>query len=133
MIDTMVVVTVFLLMTFSPDASAHDPVEHPSAQNVLEMVDAPIITVLDGAIWVNGVYAGPTDDAEATGKVVRFDEPFNRLRAMREQAKVLGRGDVSHVVVLNLDARVPAVVVKSLYQTAASAGYDQVSLLVLRR
>jgi hypothetical protein len=97
------------------------------------MVDAPIITVLDGAIWVNGVYAGPTDDAEATGKVVRFDEPFNRLRAMREQAKVLGRGDVSHVVVLNLDARVPAVVVKSLYQTAASAGYDQVSLLVLRR
>ena len=133
MIDAMVVLTVFLLMTFSPDASAHDPIQHPSAENVLELVDAPIVSVLDGAIWVNGAYAGPTDDAEATGNVVRFDEPFNRLRALRERAKTIARGDVPRTVILDVDARVPAVVVKSLYRTAASAGYDNVSLLVLRR
>jgi biopolymer transport protein ExbD len=134
MIDALVVLAIFLLMTFSPDANARDRVEEPSAVNVSELVDAPMVSVVDAEIWLNGEYIGATDDTEGTGQVVVLTELRNRLFGIRAHAK-LARPNAAppSTIILDIDRRAPAVVVKSLYKTAASAGYVNISLMVEHR
>ena len=62
----------------------------------------------------------------------RIDELFNALRAMKDDWKKLNPSakEFPGVVILQVDKEVPAVVVKSVFQTAASAGYPNVSFMV---
>jgi len=132
MIDFLIVV-VFLLMTFS--ASGETPITRgvtlPKAENTMDMIDAPIVAITGSQILVDGTPAGNTRAIEDSKRLQRVDELFNLLKAKRENWKQLHPGkDFPGVVVLQIDQDVSAVVVKSVFQTSAFAGYPNVSFMV---
>ena len=133
MIDFLVVTVVFLLMTFS--ASGETPVNKgvrlPQAENAIDMIDAPIVAISGSSVLVNGIPAGNTRAIEDSKRLQRIDELFNILKGQRELWKQTRPGkDFPGVVVLQIDQEVTAVVVKSVFQTAAFAGYPNVSFMV---
>jgi biopolymer transport protein ExbD len=131
-IDFLIVVVVFLLMSFS--ASGEVPLDKntklPSAENTIDMVDAPMVAITGTQILVDGVNAGSTRAIEEAGRLMKIDELHNVLKNKRELWKQLNPGkSFPGVVVLQVDKRVPALVVKSVFQTAAFAGYPNVSFM----
>jgi biopolymer transport protein ExbD len=133
MIDFLVVTVVFLLMTFS--ASGETPVAKglnmPKAENTLDMVDAPIVVVVGSQILVDGGAAGNTRPVEESDRMQRIDELFNILKAKRELWKQTHpTKDFPGVVLLQIDQNIKAVIVKSVFQTAAFAGFPNVSFMV---
>jgi biopolymer transport protein ExbD len=133
MIDFLIVVVVFLLMTFS--ASGETPVAKgvnlPKAENTMDMIDAPMVAVAGSQILVDGSPAGNTRVIEDSKRLQRIDELFNLLKQKREVWKQARPGkDFPGVAVLQVDQDVPAIVVKSIFQTAAFAGYPNVSFMV---
>lgn len=133
MIDFLVVTVVFLLMTFSSsgETPVNKNVKLPDAQNAMDMIDAPIVAITGSAILVEGTPAGNTRAIEDSKKLQRIEELFNILKAKRENWKSLHPGkDFPGVVVLQIDQDVQAVVVKSVFQTSAYAGYPNVSFMV---
>jgi hypothetical protein len=63
----------------------------------------------------------------------RIDELFNILKAKRELWRATQGGSgrpFPGVCILQIDQMVPALVVKSVFQTAAFAGYPNVSFMV---
>ena len=133
MIDFLIVVVVFLLMTFS--ASGETPVAKglnlPKAENALDMIDAPIVAVVGSQILVDGSPAGNTRAVEESDRMQRIDELFNILKAKRELWKQTHPNkDFPGVAMLQIDQSIKAVVVKSVFQTAAFAGFPNVSFMV---
>ncbi|MBX3232685.1 MAG: biopolymer transporter ExbD [Labilithrix sp.] len=133
MIDFLVVTVVFLLLTFS--ASGETPttkgVRLPDAENTLDMIDAPMVGVTGSLILVDGNPAGNTRAIEDSKRLQRIDELFNILKQKREVWKQLHPGkEFPGVVVLQIDQDVQAIVVKSIFQTAAFAGFPNVSFMV---
>jgi biopolymer transport protein ExbD len=133
MIDFLVVTVVFLLMTFS--ASGETPVAAgltiPKAENTLDMIDAPIVAVVGSQILVDGTPAGNTRAVEEGDRMQRIDELFNILKAKRELWKQTHPNkDFPGVVLLQIDQNIKAVIVKSVFQTAAFAGFPNVSFMV---
>jgi biopolymer transport protein ExbD len=133
MIDFLVVTVVFLLMTFS--ASGETPVAKglnlPKAENTLDMIDAPIVAVVGSQILVDGAPAGNTRSVEESDRMQRIDELFNILKSKRELWKQTHPNkDFPGVAMLQIDQGIKAVVVKSVFQTAAFAGFPNVSFMV---
>jgi biopolymer transport protein ExbD len=132
MIDFLVVTVVFLLMTFS--ASGETPIAKglnlPKAENTLDMIDSPVVAVVGSQILVDGTPAGNTRAVEESDRMQRVDELFNILKAKRELWKQTHPNkDFPGVVVLEIDQNIKAVVVKSVFQTAAFAGFPNVSFM----
>lgn len=133
MIDFLVVTVVFLLMTFSSsgEIQINKNVQLPKAKNTLDMLDAPIVAITGSQILVNGQPAGNTRAIEDSKRLQRIDELFNSLKGQRETWKQLHPGkDFPGVVVLQIDQEVQAIVVKCVFQTAAFAGFPNVSFMV---
>lgn len=133
MIDFLIVTVIFLLMSFS--ASGETPVAKglnlPKAENTLDMLDAPIVAVVGSQILVDGSPAGNTRAVEESDRMQRIDELFNILKAKRELWKQTHpQKDFPGVAMLQIDASIKAVVVKSVFQTAAFAGFPNVSFMV---
>ncbi len=134
-IDFLLCIVLFLLASFS--ATGELPVDKnvklPKAENVLDMTDAPMVAITGTQILVDGTPAGSTRTIEEANRLQRVDELFNMLKNKRELWKQVNPGREFHgVVVLQVDKRVPALVVKSVFQTAAMAGYPSVSFQVGR-
>lgn len=133
MIDFLVVTVVFLLITFSSsgETPTNKNVKLPEAENTLDMIDAPMVAITGSLILVDGNAAGNTRAVEDSKRLQRIDELFNILKAKRELYKQVHPGkDFPGVVVLQIDQDVQAIVVKSVFQTAAFAGYPNVSFMV---
>jgi biopolymer transport protein ExbD len=133
MIDFLVVTVVFLLMTFS--ASGETPIAQgltlPKAENTLDMIDAPMVAVVGSQILVDGSPSGNTRTVEESDRMQRIDELFNILKAKRELWKQTHPNkDFPGVVMLQIDQNIKAVIVKSVFQTAAFAGFPNVSFMV---
>ena len=133
MIDFLVVTVVFLLMTFS--ASGETPIAKglnmPKAENTLDMMDAPMAAIVGSQVLVDGAPAGNTRAVEESDRMQRMDELFNVLKAKRELWKQTHPNkDFPGVVLLQIYQNVKAVVVKSVFQTAAFAGFPNVSFMV---
>jgi len=132
-IDFLVVTVIFLLMSFSAsgEISVDKNVRLPKAENVDDMIDAPTVAVNGNQILVDGVQAGSTRSIEELGRLQKIDELFNILRSKRELWKqVQPNKPFPGVCILQVDGSVPALVVKSVFQTAAFAGYPNVSFMV---
>src|SRR5215471_16163103 len=134
-IDFLLCIVIFLLASFS--ATGELPVDKnvklPSAQNVLDMVEAPMVAITGSQILVDGIPSGNTRAIEEANRLQRVDELFNVLKSKRELWKQINPGkNFPGVVVLQVDKRVTALVVKSVFQTAAFAGYPQVSFMTKR-
>jgi biopolymer transport protein ExbD len=132
-IDFLLCIVLFLLASFS--ATGELPVDKnvklPSAQNVLDMVEAPMVAIAGNQILVDGIPAGSTRSVEEANRLQRLDELFNVLKSKRELWKQINPGKpFPGVVILQVDKRVTALVVKSVFQTAAFAGYPNVSFMV---
>jgi biopolymer transport protein ExbD len=133
MIDFLVVIVVFLLASFS--ASGEIPVDKnvklPKAENTIDMVDAPMIAISGSQVMADGTPSGSTRAIEEAGRLQRIDELFNILKSKRELWKATNPGkSFPGVCILQVDQEVPALVVKSVFQTAAFAGYPNVSFMV---
>lgn len=135
MIDVLVVLTVFLLLTFSAsDRCLERDVSLPPAVNVAEILDAPMVVVGSDAILVDGLLAtshGELSAVHDTGRVQRLDGLFNVLKTKHEVARSLAPGQEppTHVI-LAIGSDVPASVVKSIILTAARSGYPSVDFMV---
>jgi biopolymer transport protein ExbD len=131
-IDCMVVTVIFLLMSFS--ASGQCPgreVELPAAENGGDMVDAPMVAVEGDQILVDGAAAGSARGARELGRLERIEELFKLLTAKRELWRAVQPDrHFPGVCVLAIDQEAPAIVVKSVFHTAAAAGYSNVSFMV---
>lgn len=133
MIDFLVVTVVFLLMTFSASGETAIPkgLNMPKAENTLDMIDAPVVAITGSQLLVDGAPAGTTRSIEDSKRMQRIDELFNMLKGKRETWKQARPGkEFPGVVILQIDQDVQAVVVKSVFQTAAFAGYPNVSFMV---
>jgi biopolymer transport protein ExbD len=133
MIDFLVTIVVFLLMTFSASGETSLPngITLPSAEHTIDLLDAPMVAITADQILVNGQPMGNTRSVVEANKVQKIDELFNSLKGQRDVYKQLNPNkDFPGVVILTMDAKVPAVVVKSVFQTAAFAGFPNVSFMV---
>lgn len=132
-IDFLVVTVIFLLMSFSAsgEIAVDRNVKLPKAENVEDVIDAPMVAVNGNNILVDGVPAGNTRAIEELGRLQKIDELFNMLKAKRELWKTVQPNKAfPGVCILQVDQDVPALVVKSVFQTAAFAGYPNVSFMV---
>jgi biopolymer transport protein ExbD len=103
------------------------------AENTLDMVTAPMVAINGSQILVNEHPVGSTRAVEEAGRVMpRIDELHTALKTLREDWKKINPSgkEFPGVVILQVDKEVPAVVVKSVFQTAAAAGYPNVSFMV---
>ena len=134
-IDFLLCIVLFLLASFS--ASGELPIDKnvklPNAENVQDMLDSPMVAITGTQILVDGSPAGSTRVIEEANRLQRVEELFNILKNKRELWKQLNPGkDFPGVIVLQVDRKVQALVVKSVFQTAAFAGYPNVSFMVGR-
>ena len=76
---------------------------------------------------------GSTRVIEEANRLQRVEELFNILKNKRELWKQLNPAkEFPGVIILQVDRKVQALVVKSVFQTAAFAGYPNVSFMVGR-
>ncbi len=135
MIDFLLIIVVFLLMTFTGgvETPVSKAIALPAAENTLDMVTAPIVAINGAQILVNERPVDFTRAVEDAGRVMRLEELYKYLvGAKKDWEKVSPIKDAKFpgVVILQVDREVPALVVKSVFQTAASAGYPNVSFMV---
>jgi biopolymer transport protein ExbD len=134
-IDFLLCIVLFLLSSFSAtgELPLDKNVKLPNANNTLDMVEAPMVAVTGTQILVDGVPAGSTRSIEEANRLQRVDELFNILKNKRELWKQVNPGkDFPGVAILQVDRNVPALVVKSVFQTSAFAGYPNISFMVGR-
>jgi biopolymer transport protein ExbD len=134
-IDFLLCIVLFLLASFS--ASGELPLDKsvklPNAENVQDMIEAPMVAITGTQILVDGVPAGNVRAIVEANRLQRIDELFSMLKNKRELWKQIHPGkEFPGAVVLQVDRRVPALVVKSVFQTAAYSGYPNVSFMVGR-
>jgi len=132
-IDFLVVTVIFLLMSFSAsgEMGVDKNVKLPKAENVEDIIDAPMVAVNGNQVLVDGTLAGSTRAIEELGRMQKVDELFAILKNKRELWKtVQPNKPFPGVCILQVDKDVPALVVKSVFQTAAFAGYPNVSFMV---
>ena len=135
-IDFLLCIVLFLLASFS--ASGELPVDKnvqlPQADNVEDMTTAPMVAITGQMILVDGMQAGTTREVKEANRMQKLDELFNLLKSKRELYTQINPGkSFPGVAVLQVDRQVEAVVVKSVFQTAALAGYPNISFMVKNR
>jgi biopolymer transport protein ExbD len=135
-IDFLLCIVLFLLASFS--ASGELPIDKdvklPLADNVEDMTTAPMVAITGNTILVDGMVAGSTREVKEANRMQKLDELFNLLKTKRELYKQINPGkDFPGVAVLQVDRNVEAVIVKSVFQTAALAGYPNISFMVQNR
>lgn len=143
MIDFLLVVVIFLLSTFSSSGEQSVPkeVKLPSARNVQEMMLAPMIAVAGKDVYVDSKPAGTIVealDAMEQGKTAvptKLTDLETKLKYMKETWKSTHASDAPFpgMVILQLDEKLPAFVVKSVFYTAALSGYNNISFLVNKK
>lgn len=134
-IDFLITTVIFLLMSFSAsgEITVDKNVKLPKAENVEDIIDAPMVAVNGNQILVDGVLAGSTRAVEELGRMQKIDELFTILKNKRELWKqIQPNKPFPGVCILQIDSNVPSLVVKSVFQTAAFAGYPNVSFMVGR-
>lgn len=135
MIDFPVVTVVFLLILFQPgESAAANGMQVPDAINVQDALDAPMITVKNSIVTLDGKNVGSSRAIEEGHQVAQIDELKRLLVAKKTTWKEVNPNKpFPGAVVLQLDQSTPSVVVKSLFHTAALAGYPSISFMVERR
>ena len=135
-IDFLLVTVIFLLMSFSAsgEIGVDKNITLPQAENVLDVLDAPMVAVNGNQVLVDGQLAGSTRAIEDIGRMQKIDELFDLLKRKRELWKSFHpQKEFPGVAILQVDQEVPTLVVKSVFQTAAYAGYPNISFMVRKR
>jgi biopolymer transport protein ExbD len=143
MIDFLMVVVIFLLSTFSSSGEQSVPkeVKLPNACNVQELLAAPMVGVAGKDVYVDNKPAGTIVEAldameqGKTAQPVKLSDLETKLKFMKETWKATHPSDAPFpgMIVLQLDEKLPAFVVKSVFYTAALSGYNNISFLVNKK
>lgn len=89
----------------------------------------PKITVQGTQVLLNGEVTGTTRAIEDLGRMQKLDELFDRMKKDRELFKAQNPDKpFPGEAVISVDPTTPAVVFKSIFQTAAYAGYPFLSM-----
>jgi biopolymer transport protein ExbD len=113
--------------------SGHGRRSGAAGLNLVSFIDFLVVTVifLLMSFSASGALAGSTRAVEELGRMQKIDELFNLLKNKRELWKqVSPNKPFPGVCILQVDQNVSALVVKSVFQTAAFAGYPNVSFMV---
>jgi len=132
-IDFLIVTVIFLLMSFSAsgEVTVDKNITLPKADNVSDVIEAPMVAVNGNQVLVDGSPAGSTRAIEDLGRMQKVDELFDLLKRKRELWKSFHPNKpFPGVCILQVDENVSSLVVKSVFQTAAYAGYPNVSFMV---
>jgi biopolymer transport protein ExbD len=135
-IDFLLVTVIFLLMSFSAsgEIGVDKNITLPQAENVIDVIEAPMVAVNGNQVLVDGSLAGSTRAIEDVGRMQKVDELFDLLKRKRELWKSFHPNkEFPGVAILQVDQEVPTLVVKSVFQTAAYAGYPNISFMVRKR
>jgi len=135
-IDFLLVTVIFLLMSFSAsgEIGVDKNIKLPTAENAESVIEAPMVAVNGNQVLVDGHLAGSTRAIEDLGRMQKVDELFDLLKRKRELWKSFHPNKpFPGVCILQVDEAVPALVVKSVFQTAAYAGYPNISFMVRKR
>ncbi len=135
-IDFLIVTVIFLLMSFSAsgEITVDKSISLPTAENVQDVIEAPMVAVDGNQVRVDGSPAGSTRAIEDLGRMQKVDELFDLLKRKRELWRSFHPNKpFPGVCILQVDEGVSALVVKSVFQTAAYAGYPNVSFMVRKR
>ncbi len=135
-IDFLIVTVIFLLMSFSAsgEIGVDKNIKLPAAENVEDVLEAPMVAVNANQVLVDGQLAGSTSAIRDLGRLQKVDELFDLLKRKRELWKSFNPNkEFPGVAILQVDEDVPAIVVKSVFQTAAYAGYPNISFMVRKR
>ncbi len=93
-----------------------------------------IVVVKNNHVWLDSKDVGDSAAIAKTGRLTRVDGMFNALKARRESWKTAHPGaDFPGVLLLAFDATEGLVVVKSVLQTAAFAGYPNAAFVVRQK
>lgn len=122
LVDSFLAMILLLLNQFHvPMAPVIEPrVRVPSARNVMDVIEAPLVTITPTSVLVDGVPAG-----SELGIILKHKRELSR------QAN-----PDSHfpgVVAMRVDASTPSALVKNAVRSATQAGYPQIEFLVRRR
>ncbi|HEY8077779.1 MAG TPA: biopolymer transporter ExbD [Labilithrix sp.] len=133
MIDVMVVLVVFMLVQFyapDPCACIRRRVNVPTVEQAMEIIDAPLVSVTNDVVLVDGMPVATKDDL-AGDRVQRLDGMFQLLASKHALARQIdpGKAPPSHVI-LAIDGEVPSLLVKSVTMTAAQSGYPDIDFMV---
>jgi biopolymer transport protein ExbD len=120
MIDVLVVMTVFLLITFESSPQCHATSRDlPTATNVYDVVDAPIIDIGPQGTFLDGT------------KVSSNEELVAKLKTRHDVWKLLHPGkDLPMNVLFAIDPDVPSGTVKAAVKAAADGGYPSIDFIV---
>ncbi|MFO0555444.1 MAG: biopolymer transporter ExbD [Polyangiaceae bacterium] len=132
-IDFLLVTVIFLLTTFnaSGQVTVDETIHLPKAENAEDVIQAPMVAVNGNQVFVDGQLAGNVRAISDRMQMGKIDELFVILKTRRERWRELQPDtEFPGVVILQIDENVPAIVVKSVFQTAAFAGYPNVSFMV---
>ena len=143
MIDFLMVVVIFLLSTFSASGEQSVPkeVKLPTARNVQELLASPMVGVAGKDVYVDNKPAGSIVEAldameqGKTAQPVKLTDLETKLKFMKDTWKATHPSDAPFpgMVTLQLDEKLPAFVVKSVFYTAALSGYNNISFMVNKK
>jgi hypothetical protein len=126
----VILFALFPLRAFGPRA-VEAPIEAAPPEPVdARSLDVPIVVVSGGRVLLDGTEVGATRAIAESGRITRIDGLFEALVRLRTERPQIAPGSPHRSVILALDPDTPAIVVKSVFQTATFAGYSDVSFLL---
>jgi len=102
----------------------------PSARNVEEVMDVPMVTVTEGSVLVDGVSIGSVHALRDAGAVMPIAELTTMMKAKRDLYPTVALKPKPRHCLLQIDDDTPVVVVKSVFAAMAAAGFTDVGFLV---
>jgi biopolymer transport protein ExbD len=138
MVDMLMILTVFLLMTFSASGellSVQKNIVLPEAQNFRDLEQAPIIAVSKDSVTLNGRMVADASvlntDNTADWKIV---ELHDEMVTLKNNYKLLHPSDEwKGMVIVQADKGVDFKVIKKVMYSCAMAGYQNVNFAVQQK
>lgn len=109
----------------APPPIVDTPIDGGARGAVARTAGVPIIVLRGGRVLLDGVEVGTTEPIVASGRARRVDGLYDALKRRREE-----RDPGERSVILDAAWETPAIVIKSVFQTAVLAGYGDVAFAV---
>ena len=132
MIDYLVITVVFLLSQFGTQQQMQSSanLEVPTIPHADNLISAPIISISEQAILMDGNRVAIPSEVRA---VERIDRLFERLDQAKREYPVLHPGETFQGdIVFQIDRRVDWQVIKNVARTCAAAGFVRLNFAVVK-
>lgn len=132
MIDYLVITVVFLLAQFGTQQQMQSSanLEVPTIPHADDLVSAPIISISEQAILMDGQRIANPNEVRT---VERIDRLFERLDQAKREYPVLHPGETFQGdIVFQVDRRIHWDIIKAVARTCAQAGYTRLNFAVTK-